>query len=292
MKSYLLFILLEFACFFVCYGNKLIDTNIWFEGNSKSLSIFEKQRPEDSVNDFIIYNSNIIGDSEIVTEQILGYICPILKKNWEDPVTRNRIILCEENHVINDILFSIDFKSILLGTSFEKNSIINIRDQYSIDFYISMICDEISCEEEDKKYINDKISKKINELKLNNESQFSSSNHFICLGLLKKILDENNIYKPSDFESITTRDIKSAYRSLAIKYHPDKNIGKVEWATDIFKNISLAYEILSDDELRKDHQQFLIGGIKKEKDIIFESEFFKKWNIEIQGNSFSFSFNF
>lgn len=281
-------------CFtFCCYGKIILNTDIWFAGEEKRLVIFEKQRPEDSINDFIISNSNFISNTDLVTEQILGYICPLLKLNWEDPLKRNRIILCDEKNVVNDILFIIDFKSILLGTSLEKYSKINIRYQYSIDFYISMICDEISCQEDDIKYITDKINKKLNEQKLlNNEKQFSSSNHFICLGLLKQDLDENKIYKSSDFESITNREIKTAYRSLAIKYHPDKNVGNVEWATDIFKNISLSYEILSDNELRRNHEQFLIGGVKIEKDTIFEREFLKKWNIEIYGNSFSFSFNF
>ena len=46
----------------------------------------------------------------------------------------------------------------------------------------------------------------------------------------------------------TQDDIKKAYRKLVIKWHPDKNPDKVEEATAKFKEISEAYEILSDEE--------------------------------------------
>ncbi|MFH1836746.1 MAG: DnaJ domain-containing protein, partial [Candidatus Omnitrophota bacterium] len=50
-------------------------------------------------------------------------------------------------------------------------------------------------------------------------------------------------------------EIKSAYRKLAVKYHPDKNPGNKE-AENKFKEISHAYEILGNPEKRKKYDQF------------------------------------
>ena len=44
--------------------------------------------------------------------------------------------------------------------------------------------------------------------------------------------------------SATVEEIKAAYRALAIKYHPDKNIGNEAEAEKKFKEIHAAYEVL------------------------------------------------
>lgn len=50
----------------------------------------------------------------------------------------------------------------------------------------------------------------------------------------------------------TAEEIKNAYRKLALKFHPDRNQGDKRAETE-FKNISNAYEILSDASKRSEY---------------------------------------
>ncbi len=56
-------------------------------------------------------------------------------------------------------------------------------------------------------------------------------------------------------------EIKKAYRNLARKYHPDANGGD-EQAEEMFKAISVAYEVLSDPEKKARYDQYGINGLR------------------------------
>ncbi|NIM25477.1 MAG: molecular chaperone DnaJ [Nitrososphaeria archaeon] len=60
-------------------------------------------------------------------------------------------------------------------------------------------------------------------------------------------------------KTASSDEIKSQYRKLALKFHPDRN--KSEEAAEHFKEISEAYAVLSDGEKRKTYDQYGHQGV-------------------------------
>ena len=71
----------------------------------------------------------------------------------------------------------------------------------------------------------------------------------------------------------TELEIKKAYRKLAIKLHPDKNPGD-ETAHEKFQAIGEAYQVLSDETLRKNYDQYGKEGAIPQSGFEDPAEFF------------------
>ena len=66
------------------------------------------------------------------------------------------------------------------------------------------------------------------------------------------VLSKKDYYKVLGVnKKASEKDIKKAFRKLALKYHPDKN--KSEGASEKFREISESYEVLSDPNKRKQY---------------------------------------
>uniref|UniRef100_A0A5B6Z3H3 J domain-containing protein n=1 Tax=Davidia involucrata TaxID=16924 RepID=A0A5B6Z3H3_DAVIN len=73
-------------------------------------------------------------------------------------------------------------------------------------------------------------------------------------------VDYYNILKVN--RNATDDDLKKSYRRLAMKWHPDKNPNNKKEAEAKFKQISEAYEVLSDPQRRQIYDQYGEEGLK------------------------------
>eukprot|EP00850_Spirogloea_muscicola_P016727 SM000138S00034 [mRNA] locus=s138:134229:137920:- [translate_table: standard] len=80
----------------------------------------------------------------------------------------------------------------------------------------------------------------------------------LCISALAEAKD---LYKVLGVEKdASDRDIKKAYHKQSLKYHPDKNPSKAAQAK--FMEISNAYEVLSDEDKRKQYDMFGEAGLE------------------------------
>jgi molecular chaperone DnaJ len=91
--------------------------------------------------------------------------------------------------------------------------------------------------------------------------------------------------------SASSEEIKSAYRRMALKYHPDKNPGNKE-AEEKFKSAAEAYSILIDPEKKPIYDQFGHNGLRGQGFSGFSgfnASIFDDFE-DILGNFFNFGF--
>jgi DnaJ-class molecular chaperone len=63
-------------------------------------------------------------------------------------------------------------------------------------------------------------------------------------------------------KSVNDKDLKKAYKKLAMKYHPDRNKDNKTVAEEKFKEISKAYKVLSDPKQRDIYDKYGEDGLK------------------------------
>ncbi|MEQ2210243.1 DnaJ subfamily C member 10 [Xenoophorus captivus] len=97
---------------------------------------------------------------------------------------------------------------------------------------------------------------------------------FIFAGLLVAVCAEGSDYYEllGVSREATTREIRQAFKKLALTMHPDKNPGDSS-AHDKFLKVNRAYEVLKDEDLRKKYDKYGEKGLDEQQGGRYES-----WN--------------
>jgi DnaJ family protein B protein 6 len=82
--------------------------------------------------------------------------------------------------------------------------------------------------------------------------------------LLVAVSAEKTYYQLLEVDqNANLKDIKKGYRRLALEHHPDRNRGNEKEAEVIFRDISEAYEVLSDEDSRREYDRSFGRGSQR-----------------------------
>lgn len=282
-----------------------LSTNIYFGTDPLPLTVFAHQRPEDAVQDFLLDNSDGAEDKSSITTQIEDYLCPMIGQYVSMPEYSEFVVPCGQPS--NALLTSINTKELFPASPSLVTNTLYIRSNYTTDHFVSVVCDQVFCDAEGRRDLHEIIAAAVRRQQVGAKyAQFASCNYFVVLGLLElppglngePAADDvpgSSHFTAADLSAVTEAAVKKAYRRLAIQYHPDKNHGRAEWASEIFRNVSKAYEVLSTQEQRAQHEAHLLRGTEN---VITSTTGTTTtftaggWNIQFGNGGGSFSFTF
>ena len=115
-------------------------------------------------------------------------------------------------------------------------------------------------------------------------SGFDNTRHILATARKRDFYEILSVSKTA-----SAQEIKTAYRKLAVKYHPDKNAGN-KAAEEAFKEAAEAYSVLGDEEKRSIYDQYGHAGLKG--GVPFNQDVFREFSDIFGGSLFEDLFGF